>query len=418
MKNLIKTTVYIFLVTGFSVKAELADTLSAQTITVIHAGTLLANASKSTQQKMSVVIEHGDIKEIRKGYLDTDDFDHGASISIIDLKEKFVMPGLIDSHVHLQIGNTASKGPDALSDAELTIHGTHSARLTLEAGFTTVRDVGSANESIFALRDAINAGLIRGPRVLASGEALSITGGHGSAFCDSPTECQKTAREQIRLGADLIKIAATAGGNGYIDDLPEMYLDDMKASVDAAHRLRRKAAAHAHSILGIKQAIAVGIDSIEHGTFIDKAAAKSMKSKGVFLVPTLMVRDNLSRDIDTMSPALQSRVRLILDSTVSTMNMAYKIGVRFASGSDAGVVNHGDNAKELEWLVKIGMTPKDALIAATINAAELLGLQDTVGTLTIGMSADIIALSNNPLQDITALQKVDFVMKSGEVFAN
>ena len=405
--------------TAYAKDAVPEEDLKIRELTLLHAGTLLTHANQPPLTDVSVVIEDGAIQQVSKGFLSIDELDNDGQeidVTLIDLKDRFVLPGLIDSHVHLQIGNNNKKGPSELTDADLAFSGAQSARLTLEAGFTTVRDLGGTNQSVFTLRDAIANNLIPGPRVLAAGNSIAITGGHGGTFCDGVADCRKAAREQIYRGADVIKIGATDGGDGYFDDQPQMYVDEMEATVTSAKRLRRKVAAHAHTLLGMKQAIKAGVDSIEHGSFIDKEAAKAMKKKGVFLVPTLMVSDNLVRDMHLMPKPLQMRVQLILDSTHKTLGNAYKSGVRFANGSDAGVVRHGDNARELEWLVDIGMSPAEAIEAATMNAAELLGLEGEIGTIEAGKSADIIAVANNPLADITALKEIDFVMKQGKVF--
>ena len=410
---------YVLSFAGIAVSsssAELATDESTTSVSVLHAGKLLASANQPPLTKMSIVIEDGKIRQVIPGYVTQESLEDDEVIEVIDLKDKFVLAGLIDSHVHLQMGNTNTKEPDQLSEAEFALHGAHSANLTLSAGFTTVRDLGSPNGSIFTLRDSIAAGLIPGPRVIAAGTLISITGGHGGSFCDSAAECKKAVRQQIHRGADVIKIAATAGGDGSFDDQPEMDVAEMEAAINAAHKLRRKVAAHAHTILGIKQAINAGVDSIEHGTFVDKAVARTMKKNNVFLVPTLTVRDNLIRDIDSMSVDLQERVNLILDSTSQVMGDAHRIGVKFALGSDAGVVKHGENARELEWLVEVGLSPAEAIEAATINAAELLGLGEQIGTIEAGKEADIIAVSGGPLKNIGALKAVDFVMKSGETF--
>lgn len=407
---------YIFSMNCYAEEPKAKEEETPKTISLLHVGTLLVSANQSPLTNVSVVIEDDKIQQVVSGFITQESLKIDEDVTLIDLKDKFALAGLIDSHVHLQMGNTNTKNPSQLTDADLAFYGAHSARITLNAGFTTVRDLGAPNQSIFTLRDAIDEGLISGPRVIAAGTSVAITGGHGGIACDSATECRKAVREQIRLGADVIKIAATAGGDGYFDDQPEMYIEEMEAAIDATHRLRRKVAAHAHSILGIKQAVKLGIDSIEHGTFVDKSAAMTMKKNGVFLVPTLTVRDNLARDINDMPEDLQPRVQLILDSTQKSIGGAYKSGVRFASGSDAGVVTHGENSRELEWLVDIGMSPAEAIEAATINAAELLGLEDEIGTVEAGKSADIIAVSGDPLSDITVLKEVDFVMKSGEIF--
>ena len=400
------------------VAAVHAENLTPDKVSVLHAGKLLVRADQPILIEASIVVASGKIRQVVPGYISKDSLGDGEDISVVNLKNKFVLAGLIDSHVHLLMGNTSTKGPTQLNDAELVLFGAHSANLTLRAGFTTVRDLGAPNQSIFTLRDAIDEGLIPGPRVVAAGSSVAVTGGHGESFCDGVSECKKAVREQIRLGANVIKIAATAGGDGSFDDQPEMDELEMGAAIEAAHRLKRKVAAHAHSILGIKQAIKAGIDSIEHGTFVDKEAARAMKRNNVYLVPTLTVRDNLLRDIDSMSADLQERVRLILNSTARIMGDAHKIGVKFASGSDAGVVKHGENARELEWLVQIGMSSAEAIEAATINAAKLLGLEDQIGTIEAGKVADIIAVSGDPLVDIGVLKKVDFVMKSGEIFVH
>lgn len=392
---------------------QATDQAAKQSFTIIHAAKVMVRAGEPIVGPASIVIKGSEVTAVIKGYQKT--FGDEVITKIIDLKDKFLLPGLIDSHVHLQMGNTNKRNPEEIKDSELAFYGAHSAALTLAAGFTTVRDLGSANETIFDLRNAIASGLIPGPRVIASGEAVSITGGHGTAFCNGADDCSRAVREQIRLGADVIKLAATAGGNGYIDEPAEMNDDEMFAAVKAATKQRRKVAAHAHSIAGIKQAVEAGVSSIEHGSHLDKATAKKMRSNNTFLVPTLMVRDNLIRDLDKMEPALKQRVQGILDATKPTMQMAYKLGVKFASGSDAGVVKHGDNARELEWLVDVGMTPLDAIKAATINAAELLSMEDKVGLIAVGSYADIIAVNNDPTKDISVLRKVTFVMKNGVV---
>lgn len=405
---------FIFLIIcAFGIKAQASESAKQLATTIIHAAKVMVRAGEPVMGPTSIVIQGGKVSAVIKGYQQT--FGDEKANKIIDLKDKFVLPGLIDSHVHLQMGNTNTRKPEDIKDSELAFYGAHSAALTLQAGFTTVRDVGSANESIFDLRHAIASGLIPGPRVVASGEAVSITGGHGTAFCNGADDCSRAVREQIRLGADVIKLAATAGGNGYIDEPPEMNDDEMAAAVKAAKKLRRKVAAHAHSIAGIKQAVEAGVNSIEHGSHLDRTTAKKMRANNTFLVPTLMVRDNLIRDLDKMDPALRQRVQGILDATKPTMQMAYKLGVKVASGSDAGVVKHGDNARELEWLVDIGMTPTDAIKAASRNAAELLSMEGQIGFIGVGGYADIIAVDGDPSKDISVLRSVEFVMKNGVV---
>lgn len=399
---------------------------------LIYAGKALLEAGKPVREKISILIVGKQIKEIFPGFIDAANLADISKVNILDLRDKYVLPGLIDAHVHLLMLYKDEKV--VATEGQYALNGAYNAKLTLDAGFTTVRDLGAPGHAIFALRDAINEGRIAGPRILAAGAAISVTGGHGDdigynealwnesasgGICDGIAECRKVVRRQIKHSADVIKITATGGGGkaqGGPDAEPEFYEDEIVAAVETAHRLEKKVAVHAHGSKGIQLALNAGVDSVEHGTFLNKEIIALFKRKGTYLVPTLSVRDNLRADIDEMPAYIRERARYIVEITPKLMGDAYHKGVKFALGSDAGVVPHGNNARELEWLVDIGMTPQDALRAATINGAELLGLKDKIGKIGIGMSADIIAVEGDPLVNIADIRNIELVMKSGKVY--
>ena len=398
----------------------------------------MAEAGKPVQENVSLVVVDERIHDVLDGVVESDSLSDFDRIETIDLRDKFVMPGLIDAHVHL-LSLHRSELPDPnkergfANDAELALNGAFNAKKTLDAGFTTVRDLGAPGSVIFSLRDAIAAGRIAGPRILAAGRAIAVTAGHADdtgpnerrwqnaandAICDGVDDCRRAVRSQVKRSADVIKITVTGGGGkpqGGPDAEPEFFPDEFKAAVDTAHRLDKKVAVHAHGTKGIKLALEAGVDSIEHSTFLDDKTIALFDRNKQFMVPTLSVRDNLIADIDEMPPHIQDRARYIVEITPTLMGRAHKKGVKFANGSDAGVVPHGDNVRELEWLVKIGMTPPEALYAATINAAQLLGLEAEVGVLTKGAYADIIAVPGDPTTSVSDLRKVEFVMASGRV---
>lgn len=416
---------------GDEKESEKSD--AVKEVTLILAGKLLVEAGEKVQEKVSVLVVGEQIQEIIPRFVDAADLTGFDKINTIDLRDRFVLPGLIDAHVHLLMLNNSDR-PALVTEGQYALGGAYNAKLTLEAGFTTVRDLGAPGSSIFALRDAINEGRITGPRILAAGAAIAVTGGHGdtigyneklwehltsSGVCDGVSECRKAVRTQIKRSADVIKITATGGGGkpqGGQDAEPEFFGDEFAAAVETAHRLEKKVAVHAHGTKGIQLALKAGVDSIEHGTFLDKETIQLFKKSSVYLVPTLSVRDNLKADIDEMPLAIRKRARYIVKITPKLMGDAHRKGVKIALGSDAGVVPHGNNARELEWLVEIGMTPQQALCAATVSAADLLGLKDKIGVIASGMHADIIAVDGDPLINISDIRNVSFVMKSGTIY--
>lgn len=402
----------------------------AQTI-VIHAGHVMTDAASPILGASTITVTNGRIVSVTPGYQPA-----AGGGRVINLEAKTVLPGLIDSHVHL----SGDPGGDYRSEAVEPIEwgvvvGAKNARLTALAGFTTVRDLGSAPLVGFALRDGTAKGFISGPRILSSGTAISIIGGHGdvSGFrpevnavldgnntCTGPVQCAARVREAAKRGADLIKITATGGvlsqqGRG----LGQHFTDEeMSAIVTTAHGLDLKVAAHAHGARGIEAAARAGVDSIEHGTFADGPALKAMKASGSYMVPTLMaftgIRERLGKNIFT--PTVEVKVRETLKSVGIALRAAREQGVPIAFGTDSGVFEHGRNAGEFAQMVELGgLTPAQAIATATTGAAKLLGLENEVGRIATGYSADIIAVSADPIGDIRALEKVDFVMVRGTV---
>ena len=405
--------------------------------TVIHAGTLLDIPGTSPKRNQTLVIRDGEIVSVSAGLLSPQQLGlKSLEADVFDLRDKFVLPGLIDAHVHITHRYGEQFRNPAVSGEERLLAGIVNARATLEAGFTTIADLDAGADSwpVIVLRDAIRSGEITGPRILAAGSSISPTGGHGdildapdrileslasSGLCDGEAECRRAVRRQFRQGADLIKVHATGGGNertGGKYDFPSFMEDEFRGIVETAHSLGLKVTAHAHATAGINAALKAGVDSIEHGSFMDSESIRLFKKTGAYLVPTLDVQDMIADRIDSVPEHLQERMKLFQEEHPANFLLAYKAGVKIALGSDAGVVPHGTNARELEWLVKAGVGEAEAIRIATVNTADHLGLGDETGRLEPGMKADIIAVSGNPLDDITLLQEVMFVMKNGVVF--
>ena len=360
--------------------------------------------------------------------------------TVIDLRDKFVLPGLIDCHVHLtgQFGPKFRMQLVENSDAKVGYHAAHHAALTLGAGFTTVRDVGAFGnpEIIFALRDSIAEGTIAGPRVLCVGAILSPTGGHGqlhgfrhdvcacvhstSGRCDGVDDCRRAVRRQVSDGADAIKFAATGG---VLSDIragldQQFTRDEIQAIVDTAHALGRRVAAHAHSAVGVNAALEAGVDSIEHGSFLDERSIALMLEKGAFHVPTIVAGMTALEFAKgpTLSAAQAEKAHIVGVKLKGALTRSYKAGVRIAFGTDMGVGPHGENAREFAYMAEAGMSARDCLTAATVSAAELLEISEQAGTLEPGKSADIVAVDADPLEDLSELERVRFVMARGGVF--
>ena len=419
--------------TGAALAAMMA-TAAVAAPTYIRAGRLIDVPGKSVRGPSTIVVDNGRIVAV------TDDkvrIEPGAKV--IDLSDKTVLPGLIDSHVHLSSdrGGEQALLADVRDDAPLHAFETQmNGMKTLRAGFTTVRNLGDDGGNTSSLREPIKRGWVQGPRIVDAAQSISTTGGHmdgrGSLnnelvahlpdpenLCDSVETCRKVVRRQIDRGADVIKFATTGGVNSGTGLATRMFEDEAKALVDTAHAYGRKVAVHAHGADGIKLALRAGADSIEHGTVMDDEIVRLMKAKGTYYVPTLSTvngyLERLAKDPNAYTGAVKQQIDWRIGITGKSLTKAYPAGVKIAYGTDAGVSKHGRNADEFELLVKYGMPPVEALKAATVNAADLLGLANEIGTIEPGKSADIIAVSGDPLQDVTVLKKVEFVMARGDV---
>jgi len=414
--------------------AALAAAGATAAPTYIHAGRLIAVPGQAARGPATVVVDQGRIVAVQDGYASP--AEPGAAV--VDLKDKTVLPGLIDSHVHLSSdrGGEQALLADVRDDHPLqAFEAQLNGMKTLRAGFTTVRNLGDDKGVTLALREAIKRGWVQGPRIIDAAQSISTTGGHMDGrgalndemvahmpdpenLCDSVESCRRVVRRQIDRGAEVIKFATTGGVNSGTGLATRMYEDEAKALVDTAHAYGRKVAVHAHGGDGIKLAVRAGADSIEHGTVMDDEIVKLMKAKGVYYVPTLSTvngyLERLAKDPNAYTGAVKQQIEWRIGITGQSLLKAYPAGVKIAYGTDAGVSKHGRNADEFELLVKFGMPPVEALKAATVNAADLLGLSSEVGTIEPGKSADLIAVAGDPLQDVTVLKKVDYVMVRGE----
>jgi imidazolonepropionase-like amidohydrolase len=423
--------IQVFL-TAVVVLCAVSSLLSAQQPShsaVIHAGHMLDVKSGRLLSDQTIVIADGKIVSIGDASKAPADAQH------IDLPNATILPGLIDAHTHLTMDPKFGYEELGISIPREALTGAKNARVTLNAGFTTVRNVGADGFTDVALRDAINAGDVPGPRMLVSGPPLGITGGHvdnnllpfeyhakSEGVCDSPWACRAQVREDIKYGADLIKFMASGGVLSKGDDpqASQFTLEEMKAIVEDSHRLGRKVAAHAHGAQAILWATEAGVDSIEHGSYIDDADIAEMKKRGTYLVPTLYLGDWMIENAAAthLPDFLLVKAKAVIPAARQNIAHAFASGVKVAFGTDAAVYPHGLNAHEFAVMVKLGLTPLQAIQASTINAADLLGWSGKVGTLDPGAWADIVAVDGDPLKDVTTLERVKFVMKGGEVVKN
>jgi imidazolonepropionase-like amidohydrolase len=400
--------------------------------TVIRPGRVLDVRTGDLRSNQAIVIEGEKIVQVQPA----SEVKAAAGDTTIDLPDATLLPGLIDMHTHLTFDlNSLGYQGLGISTAREALHGARNAKRTLEAGFTTVRNLGAFDYSDIALRDAINDGDVIGPRIVASGPALGITGGHcdenllppafhfqGAGVADGIEAVQHKVREVIKYGADVIKICATGGVLSKGDDpnASQYTLEEMKAIVADAHRLGRRVAAHAHGAEGVRWASEAGVDSIEHGHFMDDAAIATMKKNGTYLVPTLFLTEYMQQHMkDSGVPDFsKQKMREVAAAAPVNVKKAFDAGVKVAFGTDAAVYPHGLNAGEFHVYVKLGMTPLAAIQTATINASDLLGAKFNVGKLEPGKFADIIAVDGDPTKDVTILEHVKFVMKGGTVYKN
>lgn len=413
--------------------ALLSATSALAAPTYIHAGRVIAVPGQTPRGATTIVVDEGKIVAVQDGYVPAP-----AGADTIDLKNRTVLPGLIDSHTHLSSDRAGNEGITAMvtDSLPLNAHETYwNGMKTLRAGFTTVRNLGDDNGKVLALKEASRRGWVLAPRIIDAGESISTTGGHmdgrvGLAddvhaligtenLCDGADDCRRAVRRQVGRGADVIKFATTGGVNSGTGLATRMFEDEARALVETAHAYGRKVAVHAHGAEGIKLAVRVGADSIEHGTMIDDEIVKLMKEHKTFYVPTLSTvngyLERLAANPNAYPPAIKAQIDWRIGVTGKSLAKAYPAGVRIAYGTDAGVSKHGRNADEFELLVKFGMPPVEAIKAATVNAAELLGVDKETGTIEVGKAADIIAVDGDPLTDVKVLKAMKFVMARGNV---
>jgi imidazolonepropionase-like amidohydrolase len=408
---------------------------AAGSVIYIHAGALLDRPGQPPRGRSTIVVRDARIEAIHEGLVAPP-----AGARLIDLNSQFVLPGLIDVHVHMFADDDKMRArleATTRDSEDNLLIAVDNARRTLEAGFTTVRDLGSEIHSVTALRDAIASGLVQGPTILAAGSAISVTAGHGDGannasrdiaamrreratnLCNGPEDCRRAVRSQIGQGADVIKFTATGGVNSNIAGGlgQQMFADEMKAIVDTAHLFGRKVAAHAHGADGIKAALEAGVDSIEHATYTDAETNALFKRSSAWLVPTMVAPHAAlaqaragARTKATLEKAEQAVI-------AHNENIAHAVRdeVRIAFGTDTGVSDHGKNAQEFGLLVKAGLKPAAAIRAATSDAATLLDRSQQIGTIEPGKDADIIAVVSSPLDDVSVLERVRFVMRKGVV---
>ena len=403
--------------------------------TIIHAGELLAVPGKTARTEQTIVVKGERIIEVRSGFSNPADFE--GEVTVIDLKDQFVLPGLMDVHVHLQgeLGLSNDSEKLKMSPQLREMRSVMFGMRTLMAGFTTVRDAGSSPQEMYALRDGINKGWVDGPRILAAG-GVGITGGHADIsgvspdlmklftsenVCNGPYDCRRATRNAIKYGADWIKITSTGGvltdratGTGQ-----QMEMDELREVVLAAKRMGRKVASHAHQEDGIIAALEAGVDSIEHGSYAGPEAIALFKQSGAYLVPTLLAGETvvkMAKNSDFMSPSIKEKAIATGAAMKGNFYKSYKAGVKIAYGTDSGVSKHGINAQEAVLMVKAGMPEMEVLKSATVNTADLLDMSSSIGTIEAGKYADIIAVDGSPLENIEELLDVDFVMKGGKVY--
>ena len=404
--------------------------------TMIHAGSVFTGTSDTLKHQVTIVVNGNKIEAIEEGFTPPSQGD-----TLIDLKHATVLPGLMDMHVHL---SSQHGGPQtylerfSLNEADYALRAANYAKITLDAGFTTVRNLGDSYHETVALRNAINKGYAVGPRIYTVGKSIATTGGHADpsngmshmirpdvgpkqGVVNGEVEARAAVRSRYQDGADLIKITATGGvlSVAKSGQNPQFMTDELGAIVDTAKDYGMTVAVHAHGKEGMKRAVIAGVDSIEHGTYMDDEIRNLMKKHGTYYVPTILAGKFVAdkAKIDGYFPALvQPKAAAIGPLIQSTFAKAHKSGVKIAFGTDSGVSAHGDNAQEFALMVEAGMSPADAILSATVNSADLLGISETLGSLEPGKLADMIAVKGNPLENIRFLESVAFVMKDGKIY--
>jgi imidazolonepropionase-like amidohydrolase len=401
---------------------------------LIYCGLMIDGINDKAQSEMTIVIGNDKIIDVQKGYLKAENTD-----IIIDLKNKTVMPGLMDMHVHLE-GESNPRSylnEFTFNKADVAFDAVVFAERTLMAGFTTVRDLGGSGVNI-SLRKAVNAGKVKGPRIHTAGKAIGTTGGHADptngyredlmgdpgpkeGVINGADEARKAVRQRYKEGSDVIKITATGGVLSVAKDgsSPQFTVEELQAIVETAKEYGMTTAAHAHGAEGMKRAVEAGITSIEHGTLMTPEVMELMKKKGTYFVPTITAGKSVEANakIDGYYPAVIVPKALAIGPKIQqTFAEAYKAGVKIAFGTDAGVFNHGENGKEFGYMVEVGMKPMEAIKSATMESAKLLRIENQLGSIEKGKLADIVAVDENPLENIKTMENVTFVMKGGIVY--
>jgi len=400
----------------------------------LHCGSVYDMTSKKSKKDMTIIVEGDRITDIKSGYVDAPD-----EVIVIDLKDKVVMPGLMDMHVHIEHESSKTRYMERFSmeDADIALRATQYCEKTLMAGFTTVRDLGGTGVNV-SIRNAINKGYIDGPRIYTSEKSLATTGGHADpsngvkaelrgdpgpaeGVVNSVEDAYKAVRQRYKNGADVIKITATGGVLSVAKDGsgPQFTVDEIAAVVQAADDYGMVTAAHAHGAEGMKRAVLGGIHSIEHGTYMTEEVMQLMVERGTYYVPTIIAGKFVAEKaaIPGFYPTIIIPKALAIGPKIQeTFTKAHKYGVKVAFGTDSGVSYHGDNGKEFGYMVEGGMSPIESLLSATVNASDLLRISDDYGTLEAGKIADIIAVASDPIEDISVMETVVFVMKGGVVY--
>ena len=405
---------------------------------VIHAGRLITGIDKDITKSVSITIVDDKITAVQSGYIDPQ-----QGQRLLDLTDSTVMPGLMDMHVHI-VGQSPAKPTPGYytqgfrkNEADFALRATQHTRKTLLAGFTTVRDLGGGRVSL-SLRDAINAGIIEGPRIFAAGTPIATTGGHADStnglnhefsrlrgepgpkegVINSPYEARRAIRQRYKDGSDVIKLTVTGGVMSLAKsaDNPQFMADELEAIMETARDYNFTVAVHAHGAEGMKRAVKAGVDSVEHGTYMTDEVMRLMKEKGTYFVPTISAGKWAAEHAGNYPAIVQPKARAVGPKMQATFAKAYKKGVKIAFGTDAGIFPHGLNAKEFVYMTEAGMPAMKAIQSATINAAKLLGIDDILGSVEVEKIADLVAVKGNPLEHITLMSEVNFVMKNGVVY--
>ena len=411
---------------------------STSATTVIHAGFLFDTQNGEILEQQSITIDEGRVVSVDHGFITPE------GSAIVDLKRAYVSPGFMDMHVHLdgELNPPASYSEEFfMNSADIALRSSVFAKRTLDAGFTTVRDLGAGDiQAIFALRDAIAKGLVDGPRIFAAGKAMATTGGHGDptngiradlrgdpgpkqGVINGPDDAYKAVRQRYKDGSDVVKLTVTGGvlSLAKSGDNPQFTDEELQAVVSAAKDYDFVVAVHAHGATGMKRAIRAGVDSVEHGTYMDEEAMRLMRKQGTWYVPTISAGKwvgDLAELDDKLPAVVRPKAAAIGPLIQDTFGEAYKAGVKIAFGTDAGVSPPGSNGREFRFMAEAGMPVMETIQAATVNAAKLLRVEGELGQIAPGFHADIVAFDTNPLEDVGVLERPSFVMKAGSVFRN